>query len=108
MNETHLVRTCIDYLLYRGHYVWRNNTGMIRSSYTDKSGNTSNRMWKAGLKGSADILGISKDGKFIAVECKIKPNKPSEFQKEFLQKISNRGGFAIVAYDIEDLEKGGL
>jgi hypothetical protein len=54
--------------------------------------------------GTADITGCSKDGRFIAVECKIKPNKPTELQEAYLEEIRRRGGIAIVAYDISDVE----
>ena len=108
MKETELVRLCIAYLSLRDHYVWRNNTVVTRSCYTNKAGIRSDRMWRAGMKGSSDILGVTKDGKFLAVECKIGKNKPTPIQEEFLLSIRGRGGIAIVAYDITDLEKAGL
>lgn len=108
MNETQLVRLCINYLLVKGHYVWRNNTGVTRSQYTNKSGQTSDRVWRAGIRGSSDILGLSKDGRFIAVECKIKPNKTTSIQDAFLDEITLHHGYAIVAYDVDDLERAGL
>lgn len=61
-------------------------------------------MWRAGVKGGSDILGIAKDGKFIAVECKIKGNKPTALQELFLDEIRSRGGYGIVAYDLKDVE----
>lgn len=108
MSETQLVRLCISYLLINGHYVWRNNSGVTRSSYTDKFGRKSERMWRSGMKGASDIIGVTRDGKFLAVECKIKPNKPTEAQEAFILEVSNRGGIAVLAYDIDDLEKCGL
>lgn len=108
MNETQLVRLCIAYLLLKDHFVWRNNTGVTRSSYTNKFGQQKDRMWRAGMKGSSDILGVTKDGKFLAVECKIGKNKTTPIQQEFLLSIKGRGGVAIVAYDVSDLEKAGL
>jgi hypothetical protein len=108
MTETELVRVCINYLLYKGHFVWRNNTGMTRSSYTDKSGVTKNRVWRSGIRGASDIIGVSKFGRFLAIECKIKPNKPTLAQKEFIREVLDRSGIALVVYDVEDLEKAGL
>lgn len=108
-TEQSLVNACLNLLNISGHFVWRNNTGVVRSSYTNKSGITNNRMWRAGIRGSSDILGIAEDGKFIAIECKIKPNKPSFYQTVFLEDIRNHGGYAIVAYstsDIKELTKG--
>ncbi len=63
------------------------------------------RFVKFGHKGISDVLGILKDGRFIAVECKIKPNKPTQFQLDFLEEITKRGGVGIVAYDLEDVQK---
>ena len=65
-------------------------------------------MWRSGMKGASDIIGLTKDGTFLAVECKIKPNRPTESQQAFLLEVTNRGGLAIVAYDIDDLETHGL
>ncbi len=96
MKEQQLVNGLIAYLKLKGHYVWRQNTG----SMTTKEG----RFVKFGHKGISDILGIASDGKFIAVECKIGNNKPTEFQKDFLKEVEDRGGYAILAYKFEDVE----
>ena len=104
MNETHLVRYCISYLTLQGHYVWRNNTGVTHSVYTSKKGITSDRRWRSGVRGGSDILGITKDGRFLAVECKIKPNKTTVQQDMFLEEIRNRGGVALVIYSQEEIE----
>jgi hypothetical protein len=108
MNETQLVRLCINYLLIHGHYVWRNNSGVTKSAYTDKFGRKSTRMWRSGMKGASDIIGVSNTGQFLAVECKIKPNKATESQQAFLLEVARRGGISIIAYDIDDLEAHGL
>lgn len=104
MKETQLVRLCTNYLIIKGHFVWRNNSGVTKNQYTNKFGQTSERMWRAGVRGGSDIIGISKDGMFIAIECKVGKNKPTEMQKEFLQEITNRGGIAAVVYSLEDLQ----
>jgi hypothetical protein len=108
MTETQLVRLCIDYLLTMGHYVWRNNTGATRLSYTNKAGQVQNRVLRAGLRGSSDIIGLTKKGQFLAVECKVGRNKPTEIQNLFLEHVRVRGGIAVVAYDIIDLQKAKL
>jgi hypothetical protein len=109
MTETQLVRLCINYLLTKGHYVWRNNSGGVRSKYTSLvTGQVTERFWRAGVKGSSDILGIAKDGRFIAVECKVGKNDTTDLQDLFLHEILRRGGIGIVAYDIDDLQRAGL
>lgn len=102
--ETRLVNLIISYLTIKGHFVWRNNSGVVKSDYTNKYGQYKKRMWRAGVKGGSDILGIAKNGKMIAVECKIKGNKPTELQTQFLEEIKSRGGYAIIAYDLEDVQ----
>lgn len=94
--EQVLVNQVLEYLKYKGHYVWRQNTGGM---YDHK-----NRFVKFGFKGISDIIGIASDGKMIAVECKVGKNKPTQFQQDFLDSIRERGGYAILCYQLEDVE----
>lgn len=96
MKEQDLVRQILDYLNLKGHFAWRNNTGAFK--------NSKDQFFRFGLKGSADILGISKDGKFIAVECKQPGKKPTFFQEQFLAQVNDRKGIAIVAFALEDVQ----
>lgn len=96
-SEQSLVNEIIYLLKLKGHFVWRQNTGSMYSK--------DNRFIRFGFKGVSDILGISNDGKFIAIECKIKPNKPTQFQLDFLDEIRQRDGIAIVAYSIDDIQE---
>ena len=96
--EKETQKAIIQYLNLSGHYVWRNNSGMVFSEYKGKK-----RMWSVGLKGSSDVIGIAKDGKFIAVEVKSKGNKPTIYQNMFLDEVKKKGGYAIVAYSLEDV-----
>ena len=49
-----------------------------------------------GLKGSADILGILKDGRFLAIEIKTGKAKQSAVQKNFGAMIQKFGGVYMV------------
>ncbi len=40
----------------------------------------------------------------IAVELKIRPNKPTVLQESYLEEVRKRGGIALVAYDLKDVE----
>lgn len=62
-------------------------------------------MMKFAQAGTADITGCAKDGRFIAVECKIKPNKPTQLQEDYLNEVRRRGGIAFVAYTLEDAQQ---
>lgn len=101
MKETVLVGQILDYLNYRGHFVQRTNSGAIRIP----NPNGTNRFVKLSQAGTADITGCSKDGRFLAIECKIKPNKPTALQDQYLSEIRKRGGIAFVAYDLTDAQQ---
>lgn len=100
LKETHLVKNIIDYLNYRGCFVQRTNSGAIR--FGDAKGR--NHFIKLAHAGTADITGCSPTGRFIAIECKIRPNKPTELQEAYLAEIRKRGGIAVVAYGLKDVE----
>lgn len=103
-REGEVVKACIAYLQGRGAFVWRNNTGAVK---------TDRRFIRYGHKGSADILGVMPGGRLIAVECK-KPLGPrggthgseqSPEQVEFQREIEERGGLYVLARGVADLVK---
>lgn len=53
--------------------------------------------------GTADITGCSSAGRFIAIECKIGKNKPTDLQNAYLEEVRKRGGIAVVAYSLDDV-----
>jgi hypothetical protein len=90
----------LDYLGKRGHFVWRNSTGMMKIS---------SRFVKFGKSGSGDILGVEKGtGRFITIETKRVSEKPSTQQIEFMDEVRLRGGIAILAYSLDDIIQSGL
>ena len=56
-------------------------------------------------KGVSDILGIFPNGTWLSIEVKVKPNKPTVEQLDFLKMIGDRGGVAMWIYSIEDVEE---
>ena len=97
-EEQKLVKACIDYLRYKGFLVLRNNSGRIFIYDNGKI-----RAIRAGMAGSSDIIACSPDGRFFAIECKSKNGRLTESQKEFLQKVSELGGVALVVRNIDEL-----
>lgn len=88
--ENAVTNACLIGLSAAGCLVWRNNTGQL----PDRSG----RMIKFGLcVGSADIIGICPDGKFLAVECKTAIGQPTDAQVRFIAAVVRAGGRAGVA-----------
>lgn len=46
--------------------------------------------------GSADLIGIAPDGRFLAVEMKSATGKATPEQRQFLALVARRGGVAIL------------
>lgn len=85
-------------------FFWRENSGMVKQQ--DAYGKV--RMWRAGIKGIADIVGVYK-GRFVAIEVKAQGKKPSAFQIAYLERVKQCGGIAFVCDDdtqvVQMLEK---
>ena len=99
--ESRVLRACLDYLRLRGHFVFRVNCGAFK---TDRGG----YFKSTDIPGVSDIIGIAKDGRGLAVECKSDKGKLSELQKAFGEKYREAGGVFIVARSVEDLQEAGL
>lgn len=55
-----------------------------------------------GRKGVPDILACVR-GKFVAIEVKVAPDKPSPWQMRELKACQEAGGISVVAYSLEEL-----
>lgn len=75
---------------YSGRF-WGNATGALET----KTGH----FQRYGLKGSADILGISGDGLFVAIEVKTGEASLSPSQRDFKSMIDKFNGVHIVVYN---------
>lgn len=95
--ESAIVSACIKWLYWHGCFVWRHNTGMLRDA--------ENRPIRFGLKGSADIIGMTPKGRFLAVECKAGKKDLTEDQLGFKSKVLSRGGLYLLARGTDDLEQ---
>lgn len=93
--ERIVLEQCLQFLKLKGFFCWRNNTGALKSG---------SRFIRFGFPGSADILGILPNGRFLAVECKrSKGGILSEKQKEFQKAITENNGIYILANDVNVL-----
>jgi hypothetical protein len=78
--------------------VWRNETGV---GFNGRGGRL-----RYGLKGSSDIIGITRDGKFLAIEAKTGNAKQSTQQKNFQSMVETFGGnYFVVRTVTEAIEK---
>lgn len=98
-SEKTIQTEVLSYLKNKGIYHWRNNTGTARVHGFHV---------RYGKIGSSDIIGITKNGKFLAIEIKDEKGIVSDEQQKFINKINNNGGLAFVARSLEDVKKEGL
>lgn len=70
--------------------IWGNNSGVAR-------GLTGNGIVRFGLRGSADIIGLTCDGLFLALEVKTGSGRQRPEQRAFEAMITKFGGrYALV------------
>jgi len=99
MSEQDLVNAILDWLHLQHAWAIRVNSGFMKIE--DAGGRT--RVFKGAPAGTPDIIGIWPGGLGIAIECKLKGNKPTSSQTETLEKIKTTGGLAVVAYSLDDV-----
>jgi len=99
IKEIDLQKDIVSWLLYQGHFVWRSNTGVF--FLKNKQGKT--RMFRSGIKGLSDIIGLLRNGQFVAIECKVGYNKLTKDQEEFLEKVRYLGGIGLCAKSLDSV-----
>lgn len=97
--EKHTQAVIMEYLKLKGIFAWVNKT---QGTYSVKRGAylKTNMM-----KGVPDILAIMPDGKFLGIEVKRRPNKPTPEQIAFLAAANDRGAYACLAYSLDDVRQ---
>ena len=96
--ESKVVAQCLTFLRLRRVFAWRNNTGAAVAG---------KQIIHFGLVGSSDIIGVAKDGRFLAVECKRQGGGVlSNAQRVFLDKVKQNGGVAMVVHSVDELKQG--
>ena len=99
--ERDVLRACLEYLRLKGHYVIRVNGGAFR---TDKG----HYVRCTDMPGVPDLIGLTWDGKPLAVECKSSTGKQSKEQELFMKNWIYRQGVYVVARSVECLKEAGL
>ena len=96
MSETNESRLVYEVMQVLGRYgaVFRTNAGSVKLP--------NGRTFRALPKGFSDVTLIRRDGVCCFVECKVKPNKPTQEQTEFIEKMQRHNCKAGVAYSVED------
>lgn len=95
MREHDLMNAVRLELSERGYAVFRTNVGKVRMS--------DGRFFDTGLpKGFSDLFAV-KDGKIYFIEVKIKPNKPTKEQLNFIKQMhDNYGCTGGVIYSVRE------
>jgi hypothetical protein len=93
-----LVNRCLLALSESGVVAWKNNTGMLPGA--------NGRPIRFGLcEGSSDIIGMCRDGLFLAIECKTENDTPTHEQLNFIATVKRMGGRAGIARCADDAVK---
>lgn len=94
-SEANVQREIMLALSQAGCLVWRNNVGAL----TDATG----RLVRYGLcKGSADLIGLTSCGKFLAIEVKGANGRVTPEQERFIALVLAKGGRAGVARSVRE------
>jgi hypothetical protein len=94
INESTIQKQIMLALSKAGCLVFRNNTGAVKDG---------DRFIRYGLcKGGADIIGLTPDGRFLAVEVKTRTGRPTKEQLTFIERVNMQGGVAGIARTPED------
>ena len=97
-NESQLLNAIIR-VLYPYCTLHRVNVGRVRTP--------DGRYFSTGVPaGYPDLSGYRRsDGRAVYIECKVKPNKPTPKQLEFISKAREAGCLAGICYSPEDALK---
>lgn len=96
-KESQIQATILDFLLKSGYRVWRQNTGAAMYEHNGKS-----RFIRYGYPGISDIIGMTKQGRFLAIEVKQSGKQATALQQQFLNEVTASGGIAFVAHSLEE------
>lgn len=86
-------------------YMWRQNQGGMKVPDIKRRAGYRWVAFTRGAKGISDLIGINPEGIFVGVECKSAGGKATEHQSAFIDLIRSFNGIAIVADNLEDLER---
>lgn len=90
MTKGEIRESALKQLQYHGCSVWPQNNLAVRGRRF------------IGKRGLPDIIGYTKDGKFLAAEVKTVNDFLTEEQKEFLSSLNKSGGIGVVAKQDEN------
>ena len=91
----HNLQTAIRQQLGSKYKIFRTNVGKVLMA--------DGRYFDTGLpRGHSDLYGYRPDGQIFYIEVKVRPNRPSPEQVEFIEAARAAGALAGVAYSVVD------
>lgn len=106
--ETKIQNKILIALSNVGCVVWRNETagawvGKVIHKEASQVTLANARMIRFGIAiGSSDIIGITPEGRFLAIEVKTQTGRPSQQQLTFIDAVRQNGGVAGIARSVQD------
>jgi hypothetical protein len=101
-SEKSIENEILTYLKLRGVFVWPNASVGV---FDQKLGIYRKKRGVHRVVGISDILGITQDGRFLAIEVKSVKGRLTADQAQYLSNINARGGLAFVARSISDVQE---
>lgn len=98
IKESAIQKQIMDYLRLKGCLVFKHrNVGI----WVKKTGHYI--PLSAGEIGISDIIGLTKNGIFLAIEVKAPKKKPSKEQLDFIERVKAKGGIAFWTDNLDDV-----
>lgn len=110
-KETKLQREILIAISKQGHTAWRNETaqfwtGQVIHKQSRMVTLKNAKMIPVGLcVGSSDIIGLTKEGRFFALEVKTLTGKASDEQIKFINHVKKQNGIAGIVRSVDDALK---
>lgn len=95
--EGAVLRDCLDACRLLGLFVFRVNQQGVPIH------GQPGRFRPGPSRGVSDIIGLTRRGRFVAVECKSQRGRLTAEQRAFLAAVEAHGGLAIVARSAADV-----
>jgi hypothetical protein len=102
-NETALMHEIHEAIARSGRaLIWRNSVGGVHGVVS-----TAGRVYRANVqyglgRGSADLVGILRGGRFIALEVKTPSGRVGRDQISWMHAVRSAGGFASVVRSVDE------
>ena len=104
--ESSIQAAVLEFLLYSPTVAWahRMNSGGAHRIWEDEDGKQHKQYVKFAFRGCSDIIGQTRTGVFIAIECKRRTGRGNDDQKAFVALVRRHGGLAGFARSIDDAQ----